>query len=333
MRRATRSSLGDGAVPPSEFVLFSEAQYARRELPFWQWKPEDEILWVPMSETGSGRQAWVPATFVYMAPASDQLQDLLVAVNSSGFAAGLDEQSALRSAQLELIERDAFMIHWLGRTTAEEIDTTGIGGLEEEICASYERWGTHVRAFALPTDMPAVVVMTVALDRTGERPAAIVGLGCETVPRAALRKSLFEICQMHGPLCRRHRESTSDPLNAYSDVKTIDDHAAYFFRRDHLHEFDFLLQGASKTSLGDLPVFSLDGDLTAAIRQRGYRVFHRDLTTPDLQPYPIRVVRALIPQLQPISFGHGLERLGGRRLYERAGVSESSINPCPHPLA
>jgi ribosomal protein S12 methylthiotransferase accessory factor len=58
-------------------------------------------------------------------------------------------------------------------------------------------------------------------------------------------------------------------------------------------------------------------------------------------PYPIRVVRALITGIQPIHFGHGLERLGGRRLYElpwKAGfterpTSETSLNACPHPLA
>jgi ribosomal protein S12 methylthiotransferase accessory factor len=49
----------------------------------------------------------------------------------------------------------------------------------------------------------------------------------------------------------------------------------------------------------------------------------------------------LITGIQPIHFGHGLERLGGRRLYElpwKAGfterpTSETSLNACPHPLA
>ena len=335
MRRATLAAIGDDALAPSEFVLYSQSQYARQTSNSWQWKPEDEVLWARMSEVGKDRQVWVPAVFIYMAHPSDQLQDLLFTPNSSGFAAGPDVQSALRSALLELVERDAFMISWLCRIPGVEIDTTGVGGIIGEICSTYERWGTSVRVFSLPTDMPATVVMAVALDRTGAGPAAIVGLGCETSPGDALRKALFEICQMHEPLCRRHREGNAARLNSYSHVKTIDDHAAYFFRQDHLHELDFLLNNPTKARIGDLEDHSKDGerDFAGAVVARGHRVFYRDLTTTDIEPYPIRVVRALAPQLQPISFGQGLERLGGRRLYERGAISEESLNPCPHPLA
>jgi ribosomal protein S12 methylthiotransferase accessory factor len=73
--------------------------------------------------------------------------------------------------------------------------------------------------------------------------------------------------------------------------------------------------------------------LSAGITAAGYRAFYRDMTTSDLEAYPVKVVRALVTQLQPIAFGHGYERLGGRRLYERGGITEDSINPCPHPLA
>jgi len=49
----------------------------------------------------------------------------------------------------------------------------------------------------------------------------------------------------------------------------------------------------------------------------------------------------LATELQPMHFGYGEERLGGRRLYEVAqtlGVSdhirtEDELNLCPHPLA
>jgi ribosomal protein S12 methylthiotransferase accessory factor len=52
-------------------------------------------------------------------------------------------------------------------------------------------------------------------------------------------------------------------------------------------------------------------------------------------------VRVLATGLQPIHFGWGQERLGGRRLFElpfRLGFApgprgEADLNPCPHPLA
>jgi ribosomal protein S12 methylthiotransferase accessory factor len=337
-RRAAYPSLGDEAVSPADFVLYSDAQRARVDLGFWHWKAEDEILWTRVNELASDAQTWVPSAFVYLAYASERTEDLICAPTSSGCAAGPDRNSAIRSAMLELVERDAFMIAWLCRLPAVEIETAGVGGVVEEICTTYRRWGTEIRAFALPTDITATVAMAVALDRSGTGPAAVIGLGCEMSPRDALRKSLFEICQMHEPLRQRHKESEAARLDAYADVKTIDDHAAYFFRQDHLHELDFLLNGRRMVSIGELPDYAgagIEDDLATLARgiaARGYRAFYCDLTTPDLEAYPICVVRALITHLQPISFGYGLERLGGRRLYDR-GVLEASLNRCPHPLA
>jgi ribosomal protein S12 methylthiotransferase accessory factor len=70
------------------------------------------------------------------------------------------------------------------------------------------------------------------------------------------------------------------------------------------------------------------------------RVAYVDLTTPDVAPYGVHVVRTIATGLQPIHFGTGEERLGGRRIFETAarlgyanGIrTEADLNPCPHPL-
>jgi ribosomal protein S12 methylthiotransferase accessory factor len=73
----------------------------------------------------------------------------------------------------------------------------------------------------------------------------------------------------------------------------------------------------------------------------GSRVLYVDVTTPDIIPFGLRVVRTLATGLQPIHFGSGQERRGGRRLFEvpvAMGYAtrprlETELNPCPHPLA
>ena len=70
------------------------------------------------------------------------------------------------------------------------------------------------------------------------------------------------------------------------------------------------------------------------------RVAYVNLTTPDVEPYGMYVARALATGLQPIHFGHGEERFGGRRLFDvpsrmghgSAPRTEEDLNPCPHPL-
>jgi YcaO cyclodehydratase, ATP-ad Mg2+-binding len=77
--------------------------------------------------------------------------------------------------------------------------------------------------------------------------------------------------------------------------------------------------------------------LVSRLAARSYEV---DLTTPDIASLGLRVVKVLIPELQPL---HGVRRypfLGGKRLYEvpvamgyrSTAPTEAELNPYPHPF-
>jgi ribosomal protein S12 methylthiotransferase accessory factor len=161
-------------------------------------------------------------------------------------------------------------------------------------------------------------------------------------------KALLEICQIRPSCAKKYvEEPPQERLRSYEDVRTLDDHSAFFMLPERLSELSFLLQNNCTQQLEDLPNHSLGSaqeDLNAcvtALNNAGCRVIYADLTTPDLVGFKIRVVRTIATGLQPIHFGHGHERLGGSRLYEvprRLGytsdnTTEASLNPCPHPLA
>ena len=198
----------------------------------------------------------------------------------------------------------------------------------------------------LATDMPVYVMMAALVDRSGQRPAVCVGLGCNADPRIATRRALFEVSQVRpGAVARAAAPDFVENLHVYQDVRTLEDHGAFFADPERLHELEFLLQSGRTQDLDDLPCFAgtLSDDVDrciAALRNAGCRVLYADLTTPDLVAYPIRVVRTLVTGLQPIHFGYSEERLGGKRVYQlprTLGYStsdrdEASFNPCPHPL-
>ena len=50
-------------------------------------------------------------------------------------------------------------------------------------------------------------------------------------------------------------------------------------------------------------------DLADRLRAQGIRVAIVDVTSRDVASGPFRVARAVSPDLMPITFGHGLERL------------------------
>src|ERR1043165_5884124 len=58
--RTTLASVSEmpNAVAPPEFVLYSEAQYARPKFSYHRWRPEDVLTWAPARELPSLREAF-----------------------------------------------------------------------------------------------------------------------------------------------------------------------------------------------------------------------------------------------------------------------------------
>jgi ribosomal protein S12 methylthiotransferase accessory factor len=340
--------LSTQAVSPSDFVLFSPAQYQSGRLPFHAWVPDDELTWVAARELPSGRVRFVPASLIYLQFPNGRREDALAGPNSNGLAAGPDLDFAVLHAFYECIERDAFLVTWMARLPAPEVHFTGAHALATSIHDHYLRYGVELRVFRMYTDIAAHVMLAVALDRTGSGPAAIVGLGCDASPCRALLKALFEICQAHSGETHRYREEPPhERLKRPQDVRALQDHSAWFTIREHLDGLSFLLENGRSEQLADLPDYraaNRQQDLqncVASLMQAGCTTLYVDLTTPDIRDYGLSVVRALATGLQPIHFGWGEERLGGRRLFElpqklgftKGTLSEKELNPYPHPLA
>lgn len=347
-RMASWTEVKDSAICPPEFVLYSDSQYARPNFPHHQWKESDVLTWTGVRELPTGREVLAPAALVYLTSSMSRTEDRLTFATSNGLAAGPDVEFATLNALCELVERDAFLITWMNKLPAPEIDFAGVDGLAADIRNHYAAFGTNVRSFNVTTDLPIYVMMSIALDTTGKGPAATVGLGCSLDPGAALLKSLLEVCQTHPGEVRRFKDGPpTDRLQRYEDVITLLDHSAFLMIPQHLSEFSFLLDNGRRVSIADLPNGSsgnVQVDLEtciAALTEKGCRVAYADLTTPDIIPFGMRVVRGIATGLQPMHFGFGQERLGGRRLYEVPKIMgyttdvrmEKDLNRCPHPLA
>src|SRR5262249_61372917 len=85
--------------------------------------------------------------------------------------------------------------------------------------------------------------------RAAPAPAAVVGLGCRSDPRRAVLRALFEICQVRPGEARRFRETGGRRIEHARDVRTIEDHSAYFWPLDRLGELSFLLDGGRRPPL------------------------------------------------------------------------------------
>ena len=235
----------------------------------------------------------------------------------------------------ELAERDAFVIGWLTRLAAPRIDFSGATGVASEIRSHYARFGIELLAFDLTTELEIPVVMAVAFDRSGSLPAATVGLGCHLDPTTALDRAAMEVVQVRTGTVRAYRgPQPPDRIECYQDVRTLENHATFAAQPEQLAEFDFLLDGAAPARLADLldrRRGSVEADLEYCrerLEASGCTVAYVDLTLPDVEPFGVRIVRAIATGLQPIHFGWGEERLGGRRLFAMPRPSVGRLPTC-----
>jgi ribosomal protein S12 methylthiotransferase accessory factor len=303
---------------------------------------------LPAVELPGRRPVAVPASLVYLISSLDRAEDFFAPSTSNGLAAGPSLDAAILSGLSELIERDALLATWMNRLPAVEIEFIDAGGPASTVCRHCARFGVEVRAFLMRTDLPSSVVMAIAFDSDPGRPATLIGMGCHLDPAVALERAIFELCQARPTESRRYQDNPPGlRLKRYEDVRTLEDHPAFLSLPERRGEFGFLWSRSEKTRLQDLPRLSagdVERDLeycVGALSERGHRVVYADLTTPDVAPFGIHAVRTLATGLQPIHFGYGQERLGGRRLFElpyKLGLAagprtEADLNPCPHPLA
>lgn len=345
-RRGTWSATARSAQPTA--CCTSDEQYRREDWRTAKWNEEQEVTWIEGVELPGGQPVLLPAGLVFLVTPPPRPEDFFVPSSSNGLAAGPTLTDAALGGLYELMERDALLITWMNRLPATEIDLRRAGPAASAIARHFRRLSVDVRAFLMPTDLPAAVAMAVSFDPDPARPSQVIGMGCHLDPAIAVVKALYEMCQGRPSEARRFaNHPPHGRLVRYEDVKTLDDHSAFASLPAQRSAFDFLSAGGNMVGTDELPNRGTgdaerDLALTAdGLTALGCRVAYVDLTLPDIAPFGARVARAIVTGLQPVHFGHGTERLGGRRLFElpqKLGFADrirtvADLNPCPHPLA
>lgn len=345
---ATQSALKLRCISPDDCVLYSESQYAQPTWHYRRYDPTQETTWIEGHELPSGDRVALPASLVYLVHPLPRFEDYFTAITSNGLAAGPSLEAAILGGLYELIERDALMITWMNRLPAIELELPDLGFCGASVVRHYQKFGMQLRAFLIRTDQLPTVVMAVAFETDPARPARVIGMGCDLQPSVAVDKAIFELCQARPSEAMRFRDKPpAGRLKNYQDVVKLEDHPAFFGLPENSYEFDFLSSTQEKVSLGSVPDYSTDqasSNLDLCVDRlisTGHRVAYAELTTPDVASVGFRVVRAIASGLQPIHFGWGEARLGGRRLFEAPmlwGFRDKptrveDLNLCPHPLA
>lgn len=258
-------------------------------------------------DAATGEAALLPADLCLRRSPERMVIEPVVAL-SSGAAAGPSFEAAALRAILELCERDAAAMWWLGGRRPKRFATEHPATIAGAELIAQLRQGETARQtmlFDITTDSDVPAVAAVSLGRDGRGMAC--GLASRLSASEAARAAVLELCQMEmsAPVAAAKRAERGDAALNAAD-------------RRHLLRASFaaadcaLLQPAAiSSSVPNLPT-TADGltGLVAHLLSRGIRLFLVDHTRRDIG---VAVARAVSPDLQPFSAAVSTKRFSHTR--------------------
>lgn len=334
-RETTYVPADDAFVDPRRFQKFTDSQ----QTAIWgeSMEPtEQRRRWVPARELVSGEAVWIPATVVNL-PVEWQAAPQPRLPTTVGAATGTSLAGAASRAICELVERDAFAISHLNELPLPRVD---IGGCQDPrfsmLSAAYELDGRELYVFEMTLDLPLCSCLSVAVDRT-DHPAVRVGLGTgETRYGACLNALLesFRVRPWNGPV---------DSFPTADEVEGMASRSAFWASHERIDSLWLSLDRDSTRQVSgdnaDADPVSLIDEFRTVLSDRGWSCFLSEVTTPQIRDRGFRVVKLVVPALQPLHPTQ-IPYLHSKRLFHApvaAGLLDtprlqSELNDTPHPM-
>jgi ribosomal protein S12 methylthiotransferase accessory factor len=275
---------------------------------------------------------WVPEEFVYLQPRRGDGQRFTPGL-STGLSCGTGDQPVVLRGLQEVLERDAVVGAWWGVYPLEEHDLDEVAAL-----VGRERWrrlqrpNLTYRCHRIATPFTAHATLVSVAGETREGWIIAVGSACRETLAASWTKCLLEAVQGRHCVRRLYQEWVERGREAPEYPQEFLQHALFYSQRPELLPGTVLGQPRGSRSPRE-NVSSREGVAELQERLGARRVLVRSLTPPGLRGVaePWRVVRVVVPGLQPLHGDHRLPFLGGP-LWKGRSLADWHAMP-PHPFA
>lgn len=303
-----------GAVDPTLYVQYAEKQYASSHFPFQPFDRTRSHAWTDGKNLCTGEKVRVLAELVYSRAGltARNLASLrpVTQATTSGCAAGADLQDATARAMREVIERDAFMRHWLQQSSGSIVLPGQWPAAITARMRAMEAAGCKVQLQKL--DSPWMHVALVAVQHE-QLHFTTMGTAASHDFRQATEAALDETearvyAWLHG-----HKPS----ISKQDEVNTAEHHFELYGLKQYFRSADrvlFPVRAESTTRWPRSQATKTLNDMVAQFFSAGLQPLAIDITPDqnfiDQGRTPLSVARVLIPGLLPISFGFQNEPLG-----------------------
>ena len=212
------------ALDYNSFVNFPKENLQDPTFPFSKYSKKEEIYWSKSKNLFNGQEIYVPSTMVYVNLDNPNGKSYNFP-NLSGLACGTDYNSAVQSALLETIERDASLRWWYDKT-------------EERLVERVEESKLTFLSYQIDSVIPTIA--SFLFDFQNE--LVSVGFSTRFSIKEAIEKAKAEAVQLNFNMRNmlNNQLDLSDPVRKYlkpykTDRKYIDS-----FRKDKKDMFDLI---------------------------------------------------------------------------------------------
>jgi ribosomal protein S12 methylthiotransferase accessory factor len=341
---ATAQELGADGLDLDTIPRCSAAELSGPRCPLVFPDKNVPMRWVRGLSLLTGRPLYLPAVMVYLRTGYISREERICLPITTGCAAHTSLERALLSSVLEVVERDAISITWLQRLSLPRIEVDHVGPVLAPYWDSYNRASKELEYlfFDATTDLGIPIVYGLQLSRASKHAATLVSCSASLDPIKAITKVMSDMAAF-----RRGFRTPRQVPEKWEDFTEILHGAIYMARAERTSAFDFLVKSDRRHLLSKLAKSHKNKDDDQAdlmqvlniLRSKNLEAYAVELSTDEALRFGVRVVRVIIPGLQPLSLNYRARYLGHPRLYEAPkhmgyeAHDEDQLNHWPQPFA
>ncbi len=348
---ASPAELGDDAVDLPSLGLPDPRWDGHPGSQLRPFRPDTATAWVAASDVLGGREVLLPEHVAYWGVRDAPGNARFVYESSNGCALGGCLEEAVLYGALEVVERDAFLLHWYARLTPVPLDPASVRDeISRDHLAVIEDEGFEIHLLDITTAVGVPVVWALALDvRAQPHPiASLSAAAAHPDPEGAVRGALAEVSAMCVLRRRAAPQQRSQLLALLRDpvaVQTLEDHVSLYTLPEALGRLRWALdprrepvavhrrfRGAAGRWPGQ-DVAAMARYLLEAMERAGMRPLAVRQTTAREESLGLEVVKMIAPGALPMTFGHVHHRTRGFPRLDAARRATGRTGPLdPHPF-
>jgi len=285
----------------------------------------------------------IPAKLVYLGyKAKKNEVDYQYPLISTGAAGGFDFESTILRGIYEIIERDTFINTYLLSITVPMVDLKKIESEElSKIIISIERYNLELYVFHLTNDLAIPSFCSLLIDKTG------IGLSVSVGAKAGLNIIDAIIGSISETLMIRTSMRTNALFpneNSEKEQKDVFLHeilkrGSYWWSTEKLKNLNFLLeQSPQRMNVKDFNGSKKEelNQVIKILKDRNFKIYFADITADIFKESNYRVIKVLIPGLQPIYLYENQKKFINKKRLKQVsdffGIKNQKINKIPHPF-